>query len=126
MLVAMDLQHPSKTGTGLVLSQFAFLCPSMPHFQHSPDATGVVPGEKGYSRISLMYCPGFSLFHCAVWVLYNAQPAGLFGWIRSANRITLFMHSAGGLCCLFTGWFGAWWAARAGGWLFALNVYAGG
>ena len=57
---------------------------------------------------------------------YNAQLAGLFGWIRSANRMMLFMRSAGGLCCLFAGWFGAWWTAHAGGWLFTLNVCAGG
>jgi hypothetical protein len=48
------------------------------------------------------------VFHCTIWMLYNARPAGVFGWMGSARRMMSFIRSAGVLFCLFAGWFGAW------------------
>jgi hypothetical protein len=50
---AMDLQRPSRAGIGLGLWQLGLVCPIIPHFQHSPDATGAVLGERGYGHVSL-------------------------------------------------------------------------
>jgi hypothetical protein len=72
MVPAMDLQHPSKASIGLGVWQLGLVSPSIPHFQHSPDATGVVPGEREYGHVSLTYSLGLSMFHWVIWALYSA------------------------------------------------------
>jgi hypothetical protein len=76
IVAAIDLQCPLRADTGLGLSQLGLMCPIIPH---SPNMTGAVPGERGYGHNSLTGCPGWSLFHWAICVLYNARPAWVFG-----------------------------------------------
>jgi hypothetical protein len=113
--VATDLHLASSPGIRVELLQLGLMCPSMLHFQHSPDVMGAVPGESGYSRVSFTCCLVYCMFHCVIWVLYEAQLAGVFGWIGWASHKTSFMCSAGLQFCLCASWFGIWYVVHAGG-----------
>lgn len=70
-------------------------CCCCPHFQHSPDITGSVPGVSGYGLYSLGL-PLYLVCHSAFCFSYVARPSSVFSCGASVFCLMIVMHCSGG------------------------------